>query len=429
MRNRRLIMLGGFITVGAVLLAGIFFVPAAKAAWSTTREVSAQGWMGQDSPTVAVDRQGDRLLVWAACDGSQSGCYHQIQARTMPLGGSMGPIRTLSPAGAASAWPEVAADDTGDAAVVWEQDSRVVARRVSASGTVGTLRTLSPEVGANPNVAISPGGLAVVVWSDLRNGSWRTMAQFFNLDGTLGTLHDLGSGMADKVAVAMDRNGMAVVAWSQADGSVVARRLKPGYVSALTKFASPSATYGGYGMVRVAVDRDGDAVLTFRSGGGDRPRVWVRRWTRAGTVGSQRMFSSSTDSAGFHHAVESDLDGDTMLVWTRYNSSAGQTEVLGRRMTRTGTLGGTSVLGLGDRPDLALDDDGDGLVVWHAPGAPRTANEVHSRTISTAGSFGAAKKLSSDGRVARTDSSPTGRFAVIWQQRNYPYQIRAQFGP
>jgi hypothetical protein len=55
--------------------------------------------------------------------------------------------------------------------------------------------------------------------------------------------------------------------------------------------------------------------------------------------------------------------------------------------------------------------------------------QVKARTISRAGSFGAVRTLSSDGRVARADSSPTGRFAVVWQQRSYPYQIHAIFGP
>jgi hypothetical protein len=43
----------------------------------------------------------------------------------------------------------VDADDDGDVAVVWEQDLRVVARRVTATGALGQLQTLSPEIGIN----------------------------------------------------------------------------------------------------------------------------------------------------------------------------------------------------------------------------------------------------------------------------------------
>ena len=86
-------------------------------------------------------------------------------------------------------------------------------------------------------------------------------------------------------------------------------------------------------------------------------------------------------------------------------------------------------LGLGDRPEVALDDNGDGLVVWHAPGSPQEATQVKARTISQTGVFGAARTLSSDGRVTRTDTSPSGRFAVVWQRKSYPYTIKAAFGP
>ena len=40
----------------------------------------------------------------------------------------------------------------------------------------------------------------------------------------------------------------------------------------------------------------------------------------------------------------------------------------------------------------------------------------------------AAQTLASDGRVVRADSSPAGRFTVIWQQQSYPYAIRTRTG-
>jgi hypothetical protein len=53
-----------------------------------------------------------------------------------------------------------------------------------------------------------------------------------------------------------------------------------------------------------------------------------------------------------------------------HNAVAHQTELLGRRLSAAGTLGGPVGLGLDDRPEVALDDNGDGLVVWPAPGSP-----------------------------------------------------------
>ena len=373
---------GRLLTVGVLVAVGLLTMNAARATWSTTRDVSAAGWEGQDSPTVAVDRLGRRLLVWAACNSALSGCYHQVQARFMPQGGAMGSILTLSPLGASAAWPEVDVDDDGDAAVVWQQDSQVVGRRVSRTGALGALRTLSPEIGINPEVAVSPGGRALVAWSDRRDGLWRTMAQFLYPDGSVGPLHNFGGGSAEKPAVGVDRNGMHIVAWAEGYDRVVARRIKPGYISPLTDLTSSTVAVGGFGMLRVGVDRDGDTLVSFLAGGTNGPRVWVR-----------------------------------------------QTELLGRRLSAAGTLGGPVGLGLGDRPEVALDDNGDGLVVWHAPGSPQEATQVKARTISQTGVFGAVRTLSSDGRVTRADTSPTGRIAVVWQRKSYPYTIKAAFGP
>src|SRR4051812_33223707 len=110
-------------------------------------------------------------MLWAACVAA---VLKANQSRTKRADGTAGSIRNLSPLGASVSWPEVDSDDTGDAAVAWEQDSHVVGRRVSASGSlVGSTQKLSTSAPAtNPVVAVSPGGTALVAWSESRGGSW-----------------------------------------------------------------------------------------------------------------------------------------------------------------------------------------------------------------------------------------------------------------
>ncbi len=151
MRAGRWLRAGRVLTLGVLVAAGLLAMHAAQATWSATFDVSAAGWQGQDSPTVAVDRLGRRLLVWAACNNSlSSGCYFQIQARFMPQGGAMGPILTLSPLGKATAWPEADVDDDGDAAVVWEQDSQWSAGGCPGRGRWGPCGPSPPRSGSTP---------------------------------------------------------------------------------------------------------------------------------------------------------------------------------------------------------------------------------------------------------------------------------------
>ncbi|GAA3300050.1 hypothetical protein GCM10020295_39820 [Streptomyces cinereospinus] len=194
---------------------------------------------------------------------------------------------------------------------------------------------------------------------------------------------------------------------------------------------SSIASYGGFGMVRAGVDRDGDAVLTYRSGGGTVPQVWASRWSRTGTLAAPLRISAATDNAGFHHALATDLAGNSMIVWTRHGN--GRLELLGRRLTAGGTRGAVAALGPGDRPDLALDDDGDGMLVHHTvvpkSTPPYSYTKTTARLISRAGAFGTVRTLTSDGRVPQVGASPSYRFTVVWQQESFPYTIKSVAGP
>ncbi|MEH1057235.1 hypothetical protein V6U89_18785 [Micromonospora sp. CPCC 206171] len=413
----------GALTISLLTVAS----PAQAASWTSIYGVSATGWMGQDSPTVSTDRQGDALLVWAACDLNSTYCLHQVQARIVPANGSMDSIKTLSPLGSSSSWPDAASDDDGDSAVVWEQDGLVVGRRVSATGSLGTLQTIATWSAINPSVAVEPTGRALVTWTETRDGAYTTKARYFNTDSSLGPELTLGSGSGEKPAVAIDREGSALVVWTEGYQRVVATRVQQDSVSSPRTIASP-VTGVGYGRVSANLDRDGDAVISYRrSHTSELPRVRVRLYSRAGTLSDVIYATPSTHDVTFYSALATDLDGDSVLVWSRRTSST-TTEVYGRRISRSGTLGTITNLGVGDRPAVTVDDDGNGLAAWHSPGPPYAAKEVHARTVARDGVFGAAERLSTNGRVVRVDSSPTGRFSVIWQRASHPYDIRARFG-
>src|SRR4029077_2410998 len=90
---------------------------AAAASWAPSRWVSGDGWSAADWPGVAVDRDGNALLVWPGSDDRLPGGFSRIQARAWRRSGRLGPILNLSELGPAPAWPEVAVDDAGDAIV------------------------------------------------------------------------------------------------------------------------------------------------------------------------------------------------------------------------------------------------------------------------------------------------------------------------
>lgn len=416
------------LTVGVVGTLAVLVAapaPALAATWSPVQVVSEAGWSGQDQPFVAVDRQGDSLLAWAGCDNNASGCYDQVQAQTASVDGVLGPVQTLSPLGASASWPKVASDDDGDSAVVWTQDGLVAGRRMSATGELGPLRMITTWHGVSPAVAVDPSGLALVAWTEIRDGAYTTKARYFGADSSLGPELTLGVG-ADQPVVAVDRAGTALVAWTESYERVVARRVRPEGVSALRVIAG-QGTDIRYASVSMAMDRDGDAVISYRwVRASEPPRLRVRHYSHTDTLGSVINVSPAGHELSLFDELAGDLDGDAVLTWGRWTSDG--TQVFARSISGTGALGTVTRLGAGDWPKITLDDDGDGLVTWQAPSPDFSTSRVHGRTIGSDGVFGAAEILAPDGRYAQPASSPTGRFSVIWQKGSYPSDIRARFG-
>lgn len=433
-RTRRRQLAETVLAVTAGLSTWLVMTPAAEASWSPTIGLSPAGWLGQDWPSVTVDRHGDTLLAWAACQTGQTECVYRVQVRTRSRAGRLGPVKTISPLRSAeAAWPEAATDDDGNSAIVWENNSsQVMGRRISASGTVGPLHLLSTSAPAGtPKVVMTPTGTALAVWPEDRNGSWYEVARYLFKNGSLGRAITLGPVVPDWPGVAVDRFGTAIVAWTEPNGSVVARRIKPGHVSAVKQIMAPVSGIG-YGMVVVSVNRGGDAVICFlrsnNTGSAEPPHVWARRWTQKGRLSAVLRISPPTGNVHFYHVVATDFAGDSMVLWSQWTSTT-QTAVFGRRISRTGSLGPIIRLGTGDRPAIAVDDDGAGLAVWQGLSDSMSVSKVYARRFSSSGSFGPLRTLSSDGRVVRVASSPLGRFSVIWQQSSYPYTIRGRFGP
>ncbi|MEK8104022.1 hypothetical protein NKG94_00920 [Micromonospora sp. M12] len=375
--------------VGAMAVLAAVPAPAWAATWSPIQVVSEAGWSGQDQPFVAVDRQGDSLLAWAGCDSNASGCYDQVKAQTASVDGVLGPIQTLSPLGASASWPKIASDDDGDSAVVWVQDGLVAGRRVSATGELGPLRTIATWSAISPAVAVDPSGLALVTWTESRDGAYTTKARYFGADSSLGPELTLGVG-GDQPVVAVDRAGTALVAWAENYERVVARRVRPeGLRPARHRRA---ATDVRYASVSVTLDRDGDAVISYRwSNAGAPPRLRVRHYSHTDTLGSVISVSPAAHELSLFDELAGDLDGDAVLTWGRWTSDG--TQVFARTISRTGALGTVTRLGAGDWPKVTLDDDGDGLITWQAPTPDFSTSRVYARTIGQDGAFGAAEIL------------------------------------
>lgn len=416
-------------------------IQPAEASWTGTYILSPRGWQGEDTPSLAVDGNGNTLLAWVAYKATSSGSLFQVQTRIRSHTGRMGPIRPLSPLSFGESWPKAAVDAAGDWALVWANGGQLQGRRLSASGSAGPLRVLSrPGTAAVTwGVVMALSGPALAVWWELRNGSEQLVARYFYQNGSLGPVITLGGGSAAWPTITIDRLGTAIVAWSELDGRLVARRVRPGKVSPL-RVIMPAAANSGYAVGSIAEDTSGDTVFAFtrvdHRGTAQPTHLMVRVWRRGGTLDPARPIARNDEIVYSDVAVATDGRGDSIVAWTRYNSSTQSDVAFGRRVSLTGALGRVVRLGTGYAPVTSIDPAGAGLVAWQSTPLPlpgSTGNgltHIHARRFAAAsGTFGRKFTLTPDGDSVRLGESRTGKIAAIWQQSTPPWPIRARFGP
>ena len=142
----------------------------AGGAWSSPVRLSAGG--DGEAPQIALDRAGDAVVVWQQARGHKE----VIESATRPAGGVWSRPVDLSAPGRVEA-PEVAIDSKGEAVAVWVHSRG--ARYVIQSATLPVDGTWSAPADLavaatdtrRPQVAVDEAGDAAAVWQQIRGGN------------------------------------------------------------------------------------------------------------------------------------------------------------------------------------------------------------------------------------------------------------------
>jgi hypothetical protein len=200
---------------------------------------------------LAVDPNGDAVVVWRRGDGTTDCDGHQcqrIQTRTRLASGVLTPVRTLSVQGQQAGQPTVGVDSGGNAVFGWEREDgttdcgsgpcqRVQARTLSAAGALSSVQTLSAagQDADEPWVGVDAAGNAAFVWGrddgTTQCGGFpceRIQARSRSAAGALTAVQTLSAGgqPATWPRVAVDPDGGldpnladAAAVWQRFDGS------------------------------------------------------------------------------------------------------------------------------------------------------------------------------------------------------------------
>ena len=248
---------------------------------------------GQSSnaPHVAMDDNGEALIVWSQSDGTNSHIYmseYRSGVWAHPSSLVNDNIDPETPAAQPSHRPRAAMDSAGNAIIAWSGNSDATHAYIYRSeyrsgawthpanlGVHIDQSTVFPQNADDVRVAMGDNGEAAVVWTavdganthvymtDYRSGAWSPAP-----DIVTGHIDPDGQN-SDSPGNAMDRFGNTIIVWMQSDGAVrhVYKSEYRGGVwvnpSGLVDNIDPDGSPGDSLEPRVAMEDGGSAVITW----------------------------------------------------------------------------------------------------------------------------------------------------------------------
>ncbi|MEP1080015.1 Ig-like domain-containing protein [Leptolyngbya sp. PL-A3] len=370
---------------------------------------SQQRTFPESPQAMAMDADGDFVVTWSSLnqDGSGWGVYGQrYNAAGVAQGGEF-KVNTVT--NSDQMWSTVAMDGDGDFVITW-----------SSLGQDGSGRGV---YGQRYNAAgIAQGG-------EFKVNTVTSSNQLFS-------------------TVAMDGDGDFVVTWSSylQDGSiygVYGQRYNAAGIAQGGEFKVNTVTSNHQLYPTMAMDRDGDFVVTWSSNGQDGSGwgVYGQRYNAAGSAqGGEFKVNSTTTNTQHWSTVAMDADGDFVVTWSSYLQDGSSWGVYGQRYNAAGVAQGSEFqvnTATGNQQiwsTVAMDEDGDFVITWSSLGQDGSFDGVYGQRYNAAGvaqggEFRVNTITNDQQRFSTVAMDADGDFAVVWTSKNQDgsdYGIYAQ---
>jgi hypothetical protein len=293
----------------------------------------------QQLPSVAMDADGDFVVAWQS--NGQDGNGNEIWARRFAATGApaAGEFHVNTTTTSAQLAPAVAMDDAGNFVIAWHSQNGTVASydiyaaRYSAAGSVlqseFAVNVYTTASQANASVAMDTDGDFVIAWQSFGQDSTlnAVVALRFNQSGAPQgeeiLVNEVTTGSQRVPSVGMDSVGNFVITWESdlQDGSnygIYARRYSAAGTALAGEFKVNTTTTDQQRVPQVAVDVDGDFVITWAS----RPQdgslygIYAQAYLATGAAdGPEFKVNTTTANSQFAPAIAMDSEGDFVITW------------------------------------------------------------------------------------------------------------------
>jgi len=309
------------------------------------------------SLAIAADANGGAIALW---DNASSGRQDLFASRFQAATGWSAPV-AIEPFAAFDFSPSVGIDGAGNAIAVWEHadttftSTTIWANRFVPSSGWGTPQQIggsSTTFAETPDVAVTPGGDAIVVWDESNSVSDDIWSNRFVAATGWGTaqLIEADAGTALAAQVAADAAGNAIAVWDQSDGTlfnIVTNRFVPASGWGTPQILDTDTT-GSVGGPAVGIDAGGNGIALWvqqeASGTNSINRVVADRFaTTSGWAAPQTVALGVVSQQIFSPALAVDGNGNALATWSSFAVTGGMaTEAIGSSRF-TPALGWTGV--------------------------------------------------------------------------------------
>lgn len=244
------------------------------------------------------------------------------------------------------------------------------------------------------------------------------------------------TGRQLRPAVAMDSAGDFVTVWISdfQDGSntgIFARRYSAAGTAEGSEFKVNTYTAGFQVNPAVAMDSNGNFVITWQSDGQDGGGIYAQRYNALGAPqGSEFKVNSSPNRGQNNPEIAMDAAGDFAITWNSYGQDGSGNGVYARRYGASGAAQGAEFLvniyttGSQDAPTIAMDHNGDFVIAWTGLGPDSSTNNgIYLQRYGTAGNpTGSQFHINTSTTINQQSPSvamdATGDFVVTWYNAN-----------
>jgi Divergent InlB B-repeat domain len=243
---------------GTGLVAEVAARPAAGG-WQAPEQVSTPA-LEAHAPQLAVDSAGDAVAAWYRFDGSVG----SVEGTNRVAGGPWAAPVRLSPIGAEAEAPQVAMSPAGVAQVVWSgwneathnYQLRAARLQLNVGWEPSILVSRELDEAYGPHVAIDQSGHAIVVWNGEVSLGAEIMSSYRDEASPLAvTISGSGSGTVSSTPVGINCGG-ACTAWFPEGNTVALKEV----AAAGSKFAGWTGACSGVGACAVQIGESPAAV-------------------------------------------------------------------------------------------------------------------------------------------------------------------------